>query len=280
MKAKFNEKILNYQKLFEVMENNLEKWSKIEKFKSSYDEFVRNLKKLEDVKLVAEKNFDATNQKLDSLRQDITTKLVPVSNLLDLYAVDKSKKSLKKKIDKARGKYDKMSIEQLNKYVAEITEYAEKKLSNIIEGKQRENGLEGYGLSMKLINDLKSDNENSIDLRVNLKAEQKAAKDAAKEIKKRVKENEKILKNRFRKFMSIFKNTDPDFYEAYMKALTSNNQQEKKGKTAQKDSIKSESPKKASEPSTASTRKTPVKKNVSPTSAKKPNSQKKSEKSM
>jgi len=271
MKEKIKRKILDYQELFEVMEKNLDKWNGIERFKSSYDEFVRNLKKLEDLKTVAEKKFDEANQKLESLRQDIITRLVPVSNLLDLYALDKNKKSLKKKIDKARGKFDKMSIEQLNKHVAEITDYAENKLNNVIEGKKKENSLEGYGLSMKLINDLKTDNENSIDLHVNLKAEQKAARDAAKEIKKRVKENEKILKNRFKKFMSIFKNTDPAFYEAYENALKKDSSIIKEKK--EKDIIKAAEVKKTAPPkknaTTAGTpSKTAVRKNATKQSRK------------
>jgi hypothetical protein len=225
MKAKFIKKIQSYEKLFNVMEKNLNKWSNIDHFKSNYDDFVLNLKKLKDLLSITEKDLSATKSSLKSLRNDIETKLVPVTNLLDLYAGDKNKKTLKKKIDNARGKLSTMSPEGLNKYVVEITNFAEKKFNKVDEGGQKSNKLQGYGLSMKLIDELKTDNENYADLRASLKAEKKAVKEAIKEISKRIKENEKIIKSRFKKFMTVFMNTDPAFYEAYLNALKSDSEE-------------------------------------------------------
>jgi hypothetical protein len=234
MKAKIDKKILNYEKLFNVMEKNLDKWSHINQFKSTYDDFVLNLKKLNDLKSIIEKDFSETNKKLTNLEKELRTKLVPVTNLLELYAVDKNKKALKKKMINIRRKVDKLSAEGLDKSVVEIADYADKKLGIVNNEDKNKIGLEDYGLSVKLLDELKTDNESYADLRARIRAEKKELQKATEEVKMRIKENEKILKRRFKKFMSIFENSDPVFFEAYLKATNPKTSEETKKEKTEK----------------------------------------------
>lgn len=219
MKAKLERKISVFGKLYDTLEKNLDKWGDIEQFKSSYDDFVKNLKKLEELIPVSKKDHEGIISDLKRTRTELTSKLIPVSNLMDLYAQDKSKKSLKKKIEKTRRKLDKLSDSGLSKNVRELTDYAEKTIKKENEKENKNNKLESYGLSLKHINELKAENDKFIQLKEKLKTERKASWEAYKEIPRLIKENDRIIRNRINKFMSIFRNNDPDFYGAYRLAL-------------------------------------------------------------
>lgn len=253
------------------MEKNLEKWGEIQQFKSSYDDFVRNLKKLEELIPFSEKNHDDIISDLKKSRSEITTLLIPVSNLLDLYAIDKNKKSLKKTIDKTRRNLDKLSNARLSKKVTELTDYAEKTLKKEHNKENKDNKLESYGLSQKHINELKAENEKFIQLGEKLKTERKASSKAYKEIPKLIKENDKIIRNRLNKFMSIFKNTDPDFYSTYRLALKDIKPEKavEKSKTpAREAKVNTKQVKKAPTQSKKTNRKAPAKKTATKTAKK------------
>jgi len=273
MKTKFIETINSYKKLFGVMEKNLEKWGHIDQFKTTYDQFVMNFKKLEDLKASLEKDSDSTSREIEKLRNEINDRLIPVSNLLDLYSVDNNKKGLKKKISDARGRIKKMSADELVKHVTEITDYAAKKIADQAEKTKKQAGIESYGLSTNLIEELREKNLNFADLSARFKAEKKEAKKAGDEIGKRIKENEKILKNRFRKFMSLFETTEPAFYKAYMDALNPvplANQAEKtkEAKTSEKKTNKGGSTSTQKKSSTAAARQKPAGRRSSTTTQK------------
>ncbi|MGC9344465.1 MAG: hypothetical protein ACP5E3_17300, partial [Bacteroidales bacterium] len=58
MKSKHINKIEGYQNFHRVMENNLMKWTNTGQFKDSYDRFVHNLKKLDELKGLQVKFFN------------------------------------------------------------------------------------------------------------------------------------------------------------------------------------------------------------------------------
>lgn len=256
MKAKLERKISVFEKLYDTLEKNLDKWGDIEQFKSSYDDFVRNLKKLEELIPVSKKDHEGIISDLKRTRAELTSKLIPVSNLMDLYAQDKNKKSLKKKIEKTRRKLDKLSDSGLSKKVGELTDYAEKTIEKENEKENKNNKLESYGLSLKHIKELKAENDKFIKLKEKLKTERKASWEAYKEIPRLIKENDRIVRNRINKFMSIFRNNDPDFYGAYRLSL----KDEKPGKATEKKeaAVKKEStPAKEGKPASKQVKKAP-----------------------
>ncbi|MFW5820396.1 MAG: hypothetical protein ACOCWA_03840 [Bacteroidota bacterium] len=240
MKAKLERKISVFGKLYDTLEKNLNKWGNIEQFKSSYDDFVKNLKKLEELIPVSKKDHEGIISDLKRTRAEVNSKIIPVSNLMDLYAQDKNKKSLKKIIDKTRRKLDKLSDSGLSEKVVELADYAEKTIEKENDKETKDNKLESYGLSLKHIKELKAENDKFIKLREKLRTQIKASREAYKDIPKLVKENDRIIRNRINKFMSIFRNTDPDFYAAYRLAV----KDEKPVKAMEKKeaTIKKESP--------------------------------------
>ena len=255
MKAKLERKISVFEKLYDTLEKNLDKWGDIEQFKSSYDDFVRNLKKLEEHIPVSKKDHEGIISDLKRTRAELTSKLIPVSNLMDLYAQDKNKKSLKKKIEKTRRKLDKLSDSGLSKKVGELTDYAEKTIEKENEKENKNNKLESYGLSLKHIKELKAENDKFIKLKEKLKTERKASWEAYKEIPRLIKENDRIVRNRINKFMSIFRNNDPDFYGAYRLSLK--DEKPGKAKVTKEAKLKKEAPAKRAKTGSKQVEKSP-----------------------
>lgn len=221
MKSSRRDKISIYRQLLKAMEQHLNKWGKIVQFKSSYDEFVLNTERLEELMKISEKSLSQKAAKVQSLRNEVISQLNPVSQILALYAHDKNEKGLKRKAGKATNKLETVSGPVLNKRVEKISLYAEKRLHehNGTE-KTPDHSLESYGLTTGLIEALKQENEKHRSLRISLKTEQKNIDLANKEIDKKIKQNDQIIKNRFKKFMSLFKNTDAAFYQDFEQALS------------------------------------------------------------
>lgn len=219
MKTKQLNKIDVFQSFHELMENNLMKWTNTGQFKDSYDIFIRNLNKINELKESAQEDLKTIKEGLYKIRTDIITKLIPVLNLIDLYALDNKKKALRKKADKIRNSLDGLSDKALESYVDEVTSIAERKMKIDPETQKSGARLESYGLSMKHIDQLKKDNMLFSELKNSLKESGKKVYQSKKELQKAIKENDTLLKRRISKFMSIYKLNDPDFYRAYKDAL-------------------------------------------------------------
>ncbi len=218
METKTNEKISNFRRLYQVMEKNLDKWGDIEKFRTSYDEFVHNLKKIDDLEETAGKDLNTLQLKLEACRNNIITKLIPVTNLLTLYALDNKKKGLRKKLDKSRKNLEDLKNKGLVAHVDEVAGYLEKKFNKQQENEQ-DDKLGSYGLSMGLIEKLREDRDELVDLKQNLQEENELVEKAGSEIISLVKASEELIRERFHMFMSIFEFSDPNFYTSYKNAL-------------------------------------------------------------
>jgi hypothetical protein len=219
MKTKHLNKIEAYQNFYRVMENNLMKWTNTGQFKDSYDRFVRNLKKLNELKVDAQQDLTGLKEKLYKSRIELITKFTPVLNLVELYAQDNNKKGMKKKIEKISRRLDGMPDDRLEDRVDEISSIAERKMEIDPATKKGGARLESYGLDLQLIEQLKNENMVFSELKNSLADSREIVKNAHKEINRRINENDKLLKRRISKFMSIYKLNDPVFYKAYKDAL-------------------------------------------------------------
>ena len=145
MKAK--QKITQYQRLFEVMENNLQKWQHIDQFRSNYDEFVYNLKKIKDLNATIEKDLSGTEQEIESLKSKIKSQAIPLLNLLELFAMDHKSKKLLNKIEKIKGKQNGKAGISTSKSLATILRYVDNELSNNQQHQDQSNSLQSYGIN-------------------------------------------------------------------------------------------------------------------------------------
>lgn len=218
METKTNAKISKFRRLYQVMEKNLDKWADIEKFRAGYDEFVYNLKKIDDLEETAGKDLSSLQLKLEACRNNIITKLIPVTNLLTLYALDTKKKGLRKKLDKSRKNLEDLKHKALINHVDDVSVYLEKKFKKQEENDQ-DNKLVSYGLSMGLIEKLREDRDELIMLKQNLEEENLLVEKAGKEIAVLVNANEDLIIKRFHLFMTVFEFSDPNFFTSYKNAL-------------------------------------------------------------
>jgi hypothetical protein len=136
--------------------------------------------------------------------------------LLQLYAEDNRKTKLIKKVEKIRERLGSLLKTELSKMVMEICDYAEKKLDPEL---QEDMNLSGYAVSIEMINGLRETCETYLKNWEILKQENEKIRKAGKEIDKRILKNDLILKNRVKKFMVIYKKTNPDFYQAVKNVL-------------------------------------------------------------
>ena len=70
------------------MEGHLDKWNTIAEIRKTYDEFVNNLKKLKDLQPELERDITPLRQELADKRDTLAGKLLPVGNILEVYAED------------------------------------------------------------------------------------------------------------------------------------------------------------------------------------------------
>jgi hypothetical protein len=77
-----------FEEVNAFMEQHLDKWNTIAEIRKTYDEFVNNLKKLKDLQPELERDITPLRQELADKRDTLSGKLLPVGNILEVYAED------------------------------------------------------------------------------------------------------------------------------------------------------------------------------------------------
>jgi len=218
---KTKHRITQYHHLFEVMENNLQKWQHIDQFRSNYDEFVYNLKKTKDLNSVVDKDLSGTEQEIESLKSKIKSEVMPLLNLLELFAIDHKNKKLLNKVEKIKGKQNGKSGINTSKSLATILHYVNDKLSNSDQQEDQGNALQSYGINREQVQKLVQNYDRLQEQKAYLKQAKKEKKEAEAEINIIIKHTDQLIKQRFNKFMSVFENSEPAFFHSYREAIQS-----------------------------------------------------------
>lgn len=213
-------KLAMQQKVKNCMEDHLKGWKHILEMEKVYDQFVKNMKKIEDLQPAVHNDPEPIAVNIQKTREKLNAQLLPVIKVLSVYAYDKGMKKLERKSKIDRETLNNMKPGQLEKEAFSIWKAIDKLLTDV-EKKNKEKKLkepENYGLSPKMIGSLYETAIQFANLRQNYKEERKARKKAIEETGELIKTNNKLLKNRMDKFMYLFEQSQPDFFNCYMLA--------------------------------------------------------------
>ena len=204
--------IIQFQELNKLMEDQLEKWNSIGEIRKTYDEFVRNLKKLKDLQPDLEKNLEPVQDELQLKQDQLIGKIFPVANVMAVYGSDnKLKKSIRNLI---------ISQEELRKMKSgKLLDLAGKMLKitdKYFPGpEQSESELSRYGLTSVMVEEFSASLTNyayALQLNKDLLRNRSQSKKFSNRL---LKANREILEKRLDRLMTVFSVTHPSFYQEY-----------------------------------------------------------------
>lgn len=229
MKEKQNHKIKMYFEVSAVMEKHVEAWSKISEIKNTYDEFITNNDKIIELKNEYERDISPVIADKAKKREALINNAVPISNILQVYAYDENDKNLAKTINFSRNKLTKSKDAELidkcniiwktaKKLYGKSLSTADDMISNNKKPKQASANISGYGLTGQMIDDLEEANKAFIEAILALKDAISHKNKSAKKLNDNVKSNDKLLRNKLDRLMTLFETTQEGFYKKYRNA--------------------------------------------------------------
>ena len=216
---KIDKKSQEFRNVISVMEENLSKWNHLTELRNSYDAFLKNNKKIEDLLVKANQKPDAVFENKMNVKQNLVVSLQPLQNVAELYARDNNDKKLLKKINSNDNNMAKVSDKKLMKCAGYLTDKFEALLNK--ENKKTKSP-EDYGIKEDRIQVIKSEIDQLKQLKNEFETKNSEKKTSKSKVKKLMKKNEKILKKRIDKFMLLFRSDNPDFFKAYRIARNKN----------------------------------------------------------
>ncbi len=215
-------KIAIQQKVKNCMEENLETWSSVLEMEKVYDQFIKNLKKIEDLFPDTQVDLNPMAGNVSSSKEKLISILLPISKVLSVYASDNGCSKLEKRAKVTSAQLVKMKAGELEKHAYAIWKAIDEIMGtgeeNPKQAKKKIKPVSNYGLSSKMIDSLFQTATEYSNLRQTLKEAKKTNKKAEKEIDKLIRENNKLLKERLDKFIFLFEDSGPGFFNCYMLA--------------------------------------------------------------
>lgn len=204
--------ILQFQEINRLMEDQLEKWHSITEIRKTYDEFIRNLKKLKDLQPDLEKNLDPIQDEMKEKREQLIDKIFPVSNIMAVYVTDKKlKKGTRNMV---------INKEDLNKLKkAKLLDLADQTLKStekhFPDPDVEEHELLSYGLTAIMVHEFSTAlTKYAYALQLNKDLLSNRSK-SRKTSNRLMKANLEILNKRLDRLLTVFSITHPSFYQDY-----------------------------------------------------------------
>lgn len=212
-------KIAIQRKVMKCMEEHLKGWNHIKEMEKVYDQFVKNLKQIEDLQPAVNNDTKPIAENIRNTREKLITQLSPIIKVLSVYAYDKGMKKLKKKAQLNNKELEKMKPGNLEKQAFSIWKSIDKIMTDKKnEQTQLNTDAQNYGLSGKMVDSLYETAVQFANLRQNYKEEKRSIKKAAEQTEALIKDNNKLLKNRLDNFIYLFEQSQPEFFNTYMLA--------------------------------------------------------------
>jgi hypothetical protein len=204
--------ILQFQEINKLMEDQLEKWNSIAEIRKTYDEFVKNLKKLKDLQPDLEKNLDPVQDELKEIREHLIGKIFPITNILAVYVSDKKLKKGTRNIIISREELNKLKKAKLLDLASRMLKTTEKYFP---DPEQADSELSHYGLTPIMVDEFSTAlTKYAYALQLNKDLLRNRSK-SRKTSNRLLKSNRKILEKRLDRLMTVFSVTHPSFYQNY-----------------------------------------------------------------
>lgn len=228
MKNKQIKKLKMYLAVSGVVEKNINKINEVAALKNTYEEFITNNDEIIKLKAENEKSTTAVVDKKSKKREYLVNQTVPICNILQVYAMDANDAKLGKKINYSRNKLTKSTDSELINKSNKVWKTAKQIYGNSLEGVdnltskskkvQPSANINSYGLTGELIDKLENANKEFVESVLTLKDAIAYKNKCAKKITEFVKANDKLLRNKMDRLMTLFELSDKSFYQEYKNA--------------------------------------------------------------
>ncbi|MEI6697150.1 MAG: hypothetical protein WCO13_13935 [Bacteroidota bacterium] len=222
-------KLDNNAQLIGLLSNNVEISNKVARFQSAIEKLKSKQKKADELHSFLILDISTIEKDKNKKRIELEKTLLPLIRIMQVFAFDKKKKNLQKKLEYLTLDYiQKCSDIELIKIVKKIWLLADKNAgySLIFNSKGKStlntdsikkiNKFEKeYGLNPALIKNIEKTNLKFIESKFVYQSEIKEKGKAAKKIKNLLKQTEDLFKNTIDQFVKMFESDYPDFYKDY-----------------------------------------------------------------
>ena len=215
MKEKHARKLAMYENVMAVMDKHLPAWKTVRELSKANDMFVRNYKKLTDLKKAAETPVHQLTDQLAGKRAALTRAIARVIGVISIYAAYTKNKPLRKRTGISRREVEKLSNKQLRGLAGLIVSESARTGE---EGNGQETILREYGITPEMIKDLETASADLAEAARAAKAGEKTLEEAWKGYRKMIARNDQLLKSRMDKFMKLFEQSHGPFFKEYQEA--------------------------------------------------------------
>lgn len=204
--------ILQFHEINKLMEDQLDKWQSIAEIRKTYDAFIRNLKKLQDLQPDLETNLDPVQDELQEKRDHLINKIFPVTNILAVYTSDKKLKKGNRNLIISKEELSKLKKGNLLDLASRMLKTTDKYFP---DPNQPDHELFRYGLTAVMVDEFSSAlTKYAYALQLNRDLQRNRSK-SRKMSNRLMRANREILNKRLDKLMTVFSVTHPSFYQDY-----------------------------------------------------------------
>ncbi len=203
-----------------VMEKNLTQWQSIAELKSKYDQFVRNVKKIDDYSVILQTNLTPLKEKRADSTRKLVEQLFPVTSVLGVFAYDMGDKKLGNLCNAKYSELEKMKHDSLVKFSVKALKTSDRLLDQQEKmGKKKpKHRLTDYGLTPKHLKNLQLILDSCIREEAHFKETRLKKKKSKVKLNRSIRENNLLLKKKMDRMMHLFRDTHQAFYSAYIKS--------------------------------------------------------------
>lgn len=247
-------KLDGYKQIISLLSGNNEILNKVSRFQTAAEQLSYNEKKLMDLQPLLSKDITSSEKVRNKRRGELIEKIMPVIRIMQVFAFDKKKKKLQKRLEYLTLEYvQNCSDNKLIKISKKIwliaikygeysTTFISKIKSSLNPDKSKTNikFKKEYGLTPDMIKNIEDSNIRFIESMLLYQGGLKEKEKVAMKMKKINKQTENLISNKLDRFVLLFEKQNPNFYSEY--CVLREKQEPKK-------SMETEEPKKSTEPS-------------------------------
>ncbi|MBN2613352.1 MAG: hypothetical protein JXB00_17495 [Bacteroidales bacterium] len=217
---KYEETKQMFEKVYENLEKNLEKWNTNIAFKDAYDDFVRNLNKLRKLDEKKSKSLGTNIEQKNNLLILLTDNVMPVATVMEVYGNDYDKK-LSKTARISKNKLLKAKDSEVLDKCEEILKKGRKNYNKAVKNAQKQkNGkslknIASYGLTEEMVNELEVSYKKFKKQSELVKKLTRQENKIEQKIKVLVKKTILLFETKLDKLMELFKLKEPEFYKLF-----------------------------------------------------------------
>ena len=201
-----------FRDINELMEEQLEKWNSIAEIRKTYDEFIRNLKKLMDLQPDLERNLGPVQEDLREKQEQLIAKVFPLANILAVYAADRKIKKSPRSLKTSQSELQQMKRGKLLELAGKILKTTERLFP---DPEQEEGELTPYGLTAAMVEEFSSA-LTKYSYALHLSKDLLRNRNKSKKLSNRLlNANRELLEKRMDRLMTVFSSTHPSFYTEY-----------------------------------------------------------------